>query len=191
GLRKNPDTNFIKQMELLCGYIENSTIKKVLYISSTSVYEDDVKFSIITEKSPTNGQSAAAKQLIAAEQIFKTNSNFETTIIRCGGLIGPDRNPAKFLSGKHHLKNPDGPVNLIHQKDAIAIIKTIVQNNHWQTDFNAAAPQHPSRKTYYTSLCKLQNLPRPQFDESDISIGKIISSDKIQQILKYEFQHHL
>lgn len=191
GLRKNPNANFVKQMELLCTPIENSTITKVLYVSSTAVYEDDFKTPIITEKSLPNGQSASAKQLIAAERIFKINRNFETTILRFGGLIGDDRDPAKFLSGKNNLKNPDGPVNLIYQKDAIAIIKNIIQNNHWNTDFNAVAPQHPTKKAYYTSRCKIQNLPVPQFDEYNHSKGKIISSEKVKRILHYDFQYHL
>lgn len=191
GLRKNPDANFVKQMDFLCKQVEISTIKQVLYVSSTSVYEDDSKLSIITEESPTNGQSAAAKQLIAAEQIFKTNPNFETTILRFGGLIGDDRHPAKFLSGKNNLKDPEGPVNLIHQKDAIGIIRAIINNQHWNTDFNAASPQHPSRKAYYTLRCEIENLPIPQFDDSGASVGKIISSEKVERILKYGFQHHL
>ncbi|HUH27228.1 NAD(P)H-binding protein [Gelidibacter sp.] len=191
GLRKNPDANFVKQMDFLCKHIETSTVKQVLYVSSTSVYEDVAKLSFITEESPTDGQSAAAKQLIAAEQIFKTNPNFETTILRFAGLIGDDRNPAKFLSGKNNIKDPEGPVNLIHQKDAIGLIKAIINNQHWNTDFNAASPQHPTRKAYYTSLCIIENLPIPQFEDSGPSLGKIISSEKVERILKYGFQHHL
>ena len=191
GLRKNHEADFIKKMNLLCRHIENSDIKKVLYISSTSVYEEDDDIPIITEKSAPNGQSYSAKQLIGAEQVFKTNSNFKTTLLRFGGLIGGDRNPAKYLSGQTQVKDPDGPVNLIHQKDCIAIIKSILKNEHWNTDFNAAAPQHPTRKTYYTALCDMQNLPLPQFDHTTKSKGKIISSNKVERILNYNFQHQL
>ena len=191
GLRKNPDTDFVKQMNLLCQHIETSTIKKVLYVSSTAVYNNEVSMPIITEESSTNGQSASARQLIGAEQIFKSNPNFEITIIRFGGLFGDDRNPAKFLAGKTNVQNPEGPINLIHQDDCIAIIQTIIQYQHWDTDFNAAAPQHPTREAYYTALCKSQNLALPQFDSSSQSRGKIISSKKVEQILNHDFQHHL
>ena len=191
GLRKNPDANFVKQMELLRKHIEHSEIKNVVYVSSTSVYDEDLEIPIITEESPTTGKSDSSKQLIAAEQIFKTNPNFETTIIRFGGLIGGERNPAKYLSGKKDLPDPDGPVNLIHRDDCIAIIKSIITNKHWNTDFNAATPQHPTRKTYYTALCKAQNLPLPQFELSTPSKGKIISSKKVEQLLNYKFQHKL
>lgn len=191
GLRKNPKANFVKQMDLLCRKIERSTIKKVLYISSTSVYDEALEIPVITVDTAPNGQSYAAKQLIGAEQIFKTSPAFETTILRFGGLIGGDRNPAKFLSGKKEVKDPEGPVNLIHQEDCIAIIKTIIKHEHWNTDFNAAAPQHPTRETYYTSLCEKQQLPIPQFERATPSKGKIISSEKVQRILDYDFQHKL
>ena len=191
GLRKNPNANFIKQMELLCRHIESSELKKVLYVSSTSVYEEELDMPIITEESPTNGQTYSAKQLIGAEQVFKTNPNFETTILRFGGLIGGDRNPAAYLSGKENAKDPDGPVNLIHQEDCIGIIKSIIQDQHWKTDFNAAMPQHPSRETYYTLLCKTRNLPLPHFDHTTPSKGKVISSKKVERILDYAFLHKL
>lgn len=191
GLRKNPDADFIKQMDLLCGHIERSEVKKVLYVSSTSVYEETLEIPVITEAIAPNNQSTSAKQLIGAEQIFKTNPHFETTIIRFGGLIGGDRNPATYLSSKKEVKNPEGPVNLIHQHDCIAIIKTIIKNGLWNTVFNAVAPQHPSREKYYTVLCKKQNLLPPQFDHTTPTKGKIISSEKVERVLNYDFQHKL
>ena len=191
GLRKNPKANFIKQMDLLRAHIERSGIKKVLYVRSTSVYDEALDMPIITEESKTNGQSYAAQQLIGAEQVFKTNTNFETTILRFGGLIGGNRNPARYLSGKENVADPEGPVNLIHQEDCIGIIKNILEKEHWHTDFNAAMPQHPSRETYYTSLCENHNLPLPHFERITPSKGKIISSKKVQQILNYVFKHKL
>lgn len=191
GLRKNPNSDFVKKMALLCKHIEHSAIEKVLYVSSTSVYEDAVGMPIISEESTTNAQSANAKQLIAAEQVFMTNPNFQTTILRFGGLIGDDRDPSKFLSGRKDVKDPDGPVNLIHQQDCIGITKAILQNELWQTEFNAAAPQHPTREVYYNMACDIKNLPRPHFDHSTPSKGKRITSEKVQQSLSYEFVHIL
>ncbi|MBJ7882095.1 NAD(P)H-binding protein [Gelidibacter salicanalis] len=191
GLRKHPNSDFTEKMALLCEHIEHSEIEKVLYVSSTSVYEESSDMPIITEESTPNAQSETAKQLIATEQLFKTNQNFQTTIVRFGGLIGDDRDPSKFLSGKKEVKDPLGPVNLIHQHDCIGIIKAILKNEHWQTEFNAAAPQHPTKEVYYTTVCDAKNLPRPQFDHSSLSNGKFISSKKVEQILKYVFLHTL
>jgi nucleoside-diphosphate-sugar epimerase len=191
GLRKHPNADVVKKMQLLCTHIENSEIKNVLYVSSTSVYEEAFEMPMITEKSPTNGQSSSSRQLIGAEQVFKSSTKFKSTILRFGGLIGNDRDPAKFLSGKKDVKDPEGPVNLIHQKDCIGIIKAILENEQWQTDFNAAAPQHPTREHYYNTVCEAKNLPLPQFDHGTQSKGKIISSEKVEHLLNYEFLYKL
>lgn len=191
GLRKNPNADIVKKMHLLCTHIKNSGIKNVLYVSSTSVYEDELNIPIITEKSPINGQSSASKQLIAAEQVFQTNTTFEATILRFSGLIGDDRNPAKYLSGQKDVKDPDGPINLIHLNDCIGIIKAIIENSQWETEFNAASPQHPTREQYYNAACEAKSLPLPQFDHVTLSKGKIISSEKVERQLNYEFLHKL
>ena len=53
---------------------------------------------------------------------------FNTTVIRFGGLIGYDRMPGKFLTGKKDLPNGDAPVNLIHRDDCVQIIYQIIKN---------------------------------------------------------------
>lgn len=182
GLEKE---NFVSKIENLIKFIGNSTIKKVLFISSTSVYADDN--SIITEEKNPNPDNESGRQLYASEQLLQKNKNFKTTILRFGGLIGDDRHPVKFLAGKENLENPNGPINLIHQKDCIGIILKIIQNDIWNETFNAAAPFHPTRKNYYTEKAQLLNLPKPKFNQEKISVGKTIDSQKLQGILCYDF----
>lgn len=188
GLRKNPEANYVKQMQHLLPYVEASTIKHIVFVSSTSVYDDDESMPLISETSPTSTRSNSAKQLLTVEALFQNNSSFKTTILRFSGLFGEDRHPAKFLSGKTNLKNPDAPVNLIHQKDCISIIENIIEQNIWNTVFNASSPSHPSRKNYYTSVCKAQSLPLPSFDDTQKSKGKVIDSTKLARVLDYEFK---
>ncbi|WP_435413386.1 SDR family oxidoreductase [Psychroserpens mesophilus] len=188
GLRKNPEANYVKQMQHLLPYVEVSAVKHVVFISSTSVYDDDESMPIISETSPTSTSANSAKQLLSVEALFQNNSSFKTTILRFSGLFGEDRHPATFLSGKTNLKHPDAPVNLIHQKDCISIIHTIIEQNIWNTVFNASTPSHPTRKNYYTSICEAKNLPLPSFDTAQISKGKIIDSTKLARVLGYEFK---
>lgn len=188
GLRKNPEANYVKQMQHLLPYVEVSSVKHIVFISSTSVYDDDESMPLISETSPTSTRSNTAKQLLAVEALFQNNSRFKTTVLRFSGLFGEDRHPAKFLSGKTNLKHPDAPVNLIHQKDCISIIENIIEQNIWNTVFNATTPSHPSRKNYYTSVCKTQNLPLPSFNNTLKSKGKVIDSTKLARVLDYEFQ---
>ena len=123
---------------------------------------------------------------------MQSNSNFKTTILRFGGLIGEGRHPIKFLAGRETLENPEAPINLIHQKDCIGIVRAILRqalNDKfiWGESFNAVAPFHPSRETYYTQKAKDLNLALPKFNHEKISVGKTISNGKIKTILNYTF----
>lgn len=188
GLRKNPEANYVKQMQFLIPFVEDSSVKNVLFVSSTSVYDDTESFPVISEISETSSVSKTAQQLLAVEANFQKNLNFKTTIIRFSGLFGEDRHPAKHLSGRQNIKNPAAPVNLIHLIDCISIIENIIQHGIWNTTFNASTTPHPSKETYYLSVCKRLNLTLPEFDQSQVSKGKTIDSTKLAQVLGYEFK---
>jgi nucleoside-diphosphate-sugar epimerase len=185
----NPDSKnkiFVEKIENLIPFIEKSTIQKVLFVSSTSVYGDEN--GTITEGTIPNPETESGKQLLLAEAVLRNNKNFETTILRFGGLIGEDRHPVKFLAGKENLENPDAPVNLIHQKDCIGIIEEIINKSKWNEVFNAAAPFHPTRSEYYTQKAKEHNLMLPKFNSEKSNIKKTISSEKIENVFNYRFK---
>lgn len=188
-LRGNSTENFVEKVKNLIPYIEKSEVKKVLFVSSTSVYSDDNLE--ITEETIRNPNTESGRQLVETERLLQNNSNFKTTILRFGGLIGEDRHPVKYLAGKENLENPDAPVNLIHQDDCIGIIKEIIISEVWNETFNAVAPFHPTRKEYYTKKAENLNLPIPHFSSDESSSGKIISSDKMQKQLNYPFNIQL
>lgn len=193
-LRSDSSENFVGKIQNLIPFIEKSSVKKVVFVSSTSVYSDDN--SIVTEDTKPQPETESGKQLLQVEQILQNNTNFQTVILRFGGLIGDDRHPIKFLAGRTNIENPDGPINLIHQIDCIGIIEEILQQ--MQHDklkrneiFNAVTPFHPTRKDYYTTKAKDQNLPFPEFNESKTSVGKTILSTKVALVLNYNFINKL
>lgn len=177
---------FVRKIENLIPFIEKSTAKKVLFVSSTAVYGNDN--GTITEATLSNPETESGKQLLLAEALLQKNQNFTTTILRFGGLIGADRHPVKFLAGKENLENPDAPVNLIHQNDCIDIIEEIINQSKWNEAFNAVAPFHPTREQYYTQKAKEQNLTVPRFSSEKSNIQKIISSEKTESVLSYQFK---
>lgn len=193
GLRKITETTsektFVNKIKTLLPFIENSNIEKVIFISSTSVYGDSDTIPTVTEESVLYPDTESGKQLIEVENLFRNNTNFETSIIRFGGLIGEDRNAVKMLAGKTNIANPEAPINLIHQEDCIGIICEMLQQNCWNETFNAVAPFHPTRKEYYTKKAITLNLPKPEFTENETSIGKIVSSEKLEKILGYSFRN--
>lgn len=189
-LRGNPSEKFVAKIQNLIPFLEKSSLKKVIFVSSTSVYTDDN--SVVTESTIPQPETESGKQLLEAEFLLQNNNDFQTTIVRFGGLIGDDRHPITFLAGRKNIENPDGPINLIHQKDCIGIILKIICHTEpvevWNATFNAVAPFHPSRKDYYTKKAMELNLEIPEFDESKPSIGKTVLSEKIERVLGYTFQ---
>lgn len=197
GLRKiteaTSEKTFVAKIENLIPFIEKSTIKKVLFISSTSVYADTAPISTVTEESVLHPDTESGKQLVEVENLLRNNSNFQTTIIRFGGLVGEDRNPINMLAGKSNIPNPDAPINLIHQEDCIGIIceilKQVQHDRIWNETFNAVAPIHPTRKKYYTEKAKQFHLTAPLFNENEPNFGKIVSSEKLENVLGYMFKN--
>ena len=191
-LRGNNKENFVQKIKNLIPFVENSKVEKVLFVSSTSVYGDTFPIQERGEESALNPDTEGGKQLVEVEKLLQSNENFQTTVDRFGGLIGPERNPAKFLAGQENVANPNAPINFIHQEDCIGIICEILKrvqhaNWNWNDTFNAVAPNHPNRENYYTEKALEMNLKVPTFVKDPISIGKKISSKKLQNKLNYIF----
>lgn len=200
GLRKETSTSnemtFVNKIKNLIPFIEISGVQKVIFVSSTSVYGDDFPIVEITEETKPNPDTESGKQLVIVETLLQSNPNFKTTVIRFGGLLGEDRHPVKFLAGRANVENPDAPINMIQREDCIGVIEKALEfaqddNWEWNQTFNAVAPQHPTRKTYYHKKADILNLPLPTFAEDSESKGKIISSKKVERILGYSFQKEI
>jgi nucleoside-diphosphate-sugar epimerase len=164
--------------------IENSEVEKVLFVSSTSVYEN--KNKTISE---SDGEESTLSPLLTIENLFRNSSNIKTTIVRFGGLIGYSRDPGKFFGKGRIVYNPDSYVNLIHRDDCIEIISQIVEKEVWGEVFNCCADTHPTKREYYTQAAKSIGVSAPEFKNSGTKSFKIISNQKVKQILNYEFLH--
>lgn len=162
--------------------IETSTIKKVLFISSTSVYPS-LNREVYEEDADEN------IPLTKIEKVFQNSSKFETTVLRFAGLYGYDRHPGNWFSNKR-IPYPDGFVNMIHQDDCIAIITQILKENIWNETFNACANHHPTREEFYVNARLSIKKEPPVFDDSLELKYKIINADKLIQKLNYQFIHN-
>lgn len=184
GLRKNPQRNYVKLMEQIISNIQSFNIKKVLFTSSTSVY--GFQENTITEESELLGNSTSAKQIIKVEEMLSENKDFESCIVRLGGLIGPNRHPIFKLRGKKNLPNPLSPINFVHQKDAVAIILKIIENWRGNQVYNAVTPFHPSRKDYYEQMAEIAGVLPPTFENKG-TIRGVISANKVIVEFNCEF----
>lgn len=169
NLRRQPQSNYVAKMQWLLKACIKAKVSNILFVSSTSVY--GALEGEITEAVPPQPKTKSGKQLLKAEQLFLKESTLSVSIIRFGGLIGEDRHPINQLSGKT-LKNGEDLVNLIHQKDCIHMILTIIENGYWNELFNGVYPYHPTKAEYYTSEAKKRGLPAPIYLTPSENVNK-------------------
>ncbi|HET6559424.1 MAG TPA: hypothetical protein VFG54_19025 [Prolixibacteraceae bacterium] len=174
---------FPSQIRRLIPFILHSGIQKVIFISSTSVYGEQNQ--VAREEDQHLPDKPSGKALLIAENLLKEQSTFKTTIIRFGGLIGVDRNPARFLL-KSSQPIEDAPVNLIHQDDCIAIITGIIEQEVWGETLNACCPEHPMKKDFYTKAALQTGYAVPEMTGQSKAY-KIVDSSKLIRRLNYEF----
>lgn len=184
-LRGSHRANYVKKVQLLHQEIKKSTLQKVIFVSSTSVYGNCT--GEVTEATIPQPTTESGKQLLEAENIFKNDTNLQTTIVRFGGLIGPNRHPITMLSGRQELSNGNHPINLIHLDDCIRIITAVLRNSWWNETLNGVYPQHPSKREYYTNEANKRMLQIPDYKEDNLTKGKKILSNVLVNVKKFEF----
>jgi nucleoside-diphosphate-sugar epimerase len=174
--RKNPDQKgFLEEIQKLLAYAEHTGIKKVIFVSTTSIYGEPE--GVVTETSIPDPQTDSARTNLAIEALVKDYFADQCTILRLAGLVGQDRHPAKYLAGKVNLANPNQVVNLVHQQDVISAIQIIIKDELWSHTLHLCAQQHPTRSEYYTFAAKQLGLTPPSFiRSSEKKCGKWIDA---------------
>lgn len=175
GLRKNPESDFAQRMKLLMTFVNTANVQQVIFVSSTSVFEDKELIPVYDENSIPNSSGNNGKKIYEAEQVVQ--DFFEnTTILRPCGLIGADRHPIKMLSGRTGLKNPNTPINLVTREHVIQVVQKIILGTIKAPVVHAVSEPHEARKSYYLKKASAFKVDAPEFEEDSVSIGKRIIS---------------
>lgn len=179
-----PD-NYLDKIDRIGEAIAHSPIQQVIFISSTGVYQDG-NF-IIDESIVPEPDSPAGKALFGAEELLKNYSQFTTTILRFGGLFGPNRNLAKHFAGKSDIANGEAPINLIHLDDCVQISLAIIQQQAFGYTYHGVSSFHPTRNAFYTQACAIKGLEKPEFLK-ELLDWKQIDSINLSAKLNYQFK---
>lgn len=183
--RTLPESFHPEQIKFLKSMAVQSGIKKIIYVSSTSIYPDlnrELDESFLLTKENTGNTS-----LFHAEKLLLQDPDYDLTIIRFGGLLGVDRIPGMYFSAKNNVVG-DSPVNYIHRDDAVGISAWVIENNLWNQIFNGVAPSHPKRKLVYEKNAFDLGFPPPNdYAPEGNTAWKKISSKKILST-GYKFQ---
>jgi nucleoside-diphosphate-sugar epimerase len=174
-----------QQIQSLVTALQDSPVKHIIYVSSTSVYPE--VSSVVQEADVTTLEQTSAPALFRAEMLVQALGPARVvTVLRCGGLMGYDRIPGKYVAGRQ-VDSGAVPVNYLHRDDAVGILTSLI-DTPLAGVFNAVSPEHPNREAIYRKSCADFGYALPSFVEPSESVPyKVISPDKLIQATNYQF----
>ncbi len=165
-----------KDGDFILKNIPKSTLKsfsKIIYISSTSVYQSG-EVNELTNPKPTT--KLGIRRLSIEKQWQEINK--KTVIVRSGGIYSNSSNIiTKFLKGNHKIiYKKNHFTNRIHIEDLVGIILKIVKNKNFNGIINATDSFFVNTFELINKLSKEFSLPKPtKINYDDKSINKNIS----------------
>jgi len=184
--RKDVARSHPLQIAAIVEHAKKYGVRKILFISSTSVYGNVNR--VVTEADELKPETTSAHALVEVEEFLMRQSEIEVTILRMGGLVGLERPAGRFLAGKKELKNGLAPVNMVHQEDCISVITAIIEQEKWGTIYNVCSDEHPTKKDFYTHQAAKQGFELPTFLEEEKYTYKEVSNYKVKKELNYRFK---
>ncbi|RZK28236.1 MAG: SDR family NAD(P)-dependent oxidoreductase [Hymenobacter sp.] len=161
-------------------------LQAVLFVSTTGVYPDEPR--LMREQDAISTRDASSDVLRTEGHFVPRYGQWQSTVVRLGGLIGPDRAPGRFLAGRQNLAQGDAPVNLLHLTDAVGVLSTVIKENIWGYTLNVCASSHPPRREFYVAAAEYLELTPPTF-RPEFGSSKIIDSSLLRTLVPYTFKH--
>lgn len=118
---------YVTGLQNLLTAVTEQPVKRMIFISSTSVYHQDDD-SWLDEESPTEPARFSGQCILAGERLSR-DSGIPATAIRFSGIYGPSRR--RFLTAVEQGEmnpTPPGPYsNRIHEEDAAAAVAHLLR----------------------------------------------------------------
>ncbi|MDN3204965.1 NAD-dependent epimerase/dehydratase family protein [Algoriphagus sediminis] len=179
---------YFQQLTFLKKLIDQSKVKRVIFISSSGVYPNEPREIPYDEEDEINPDNTGNPVILEAERIISERRLYELSIIRFGGLMGGGRILAKYFQGRENVDG-EARVNYIHQTDAVNLCQWIIEQGHWEEVFNGVAPEHPNKKSIIEKNLKEFNFDPPKsYSELHHETFRLISSEKLIE-MGFEFTY--
>lgn len=174
----------VEQFAALQPLVAASTVRRVLFVSSTGVYR--ATQGVVTEDS---GAEKTDHKLYRSEQVWRQTPSVQTTVLRLAGLIGGQRHPGRFFQRRGEIPAPDAPVNLIHRDDVLRLIQAILEQDCWGEVLNGCADAHPTKGVFYPKAAAMLGVSVPTLGTAGAGAYKIVSNEKAKGLLGIDLLH--
>lgn len=185
GRKTNTPQHFEEQIKYLKYLTIQHQIPKVIFVSSTSYYPNTNDW--VDEDSPYDLLNGSSKAIVQGEkQIRQIDS--ELLVLRCAGLMGENRIPGKWFSGRP-TTGANTLVNYIHRNDVIGLILDQLNKKQFSFDtINAVCPEHPSRKSVHEAMSIKYEFAPPIWQTPLLTDSKMVRGERLKTI-GYNFIH--
>ena len=178
-------SNYPEKISQIVSAAEIGSVKHIILISTTAVY-GGLEGSV-DEASSLDVTINKVKVLTEAEQAVLAFTG-KANVLRLAGLVGPERHPGRFFKGNRKLASPNISVNLIHQQDAVGLIRALLLPSSPYGIFNGVSNTHDSKKEFYQAAASVFNSPLPLIgDSNNQAIDKQVKGEKAKKQLHYQF----
>jgi len=178
--------NYPESIQAILSAIDRSKADNLIFVSSTSVYPEDLEY--IDEATPEVPSTGSGLAILEAERMIR-NAGIPWTILRFGGLAGSGRHPGRFFAGKTGLTNGHQAINFLHLDDALGILQYFVENAGKGKIYNGIAPMHPEKSAFYPAMARSLELTEPSFESGHHCARREISGEKLIHDTGYKFIH--
>lgn len=175
------------------------TVRRILYISSTSVY-GQLSGEWIDEASERAPITAGGRVCLAAEQALEQHPlSARAGILRLAGIYGPERIPRRqaIEEGEPIAAAPDAYLNLIHVDDAVAAVVAAEQHPSLEPALLVSDGTPVIRREYYREFARLWGCGEPQFAEPVVgqppagrgATDKRVANRRLLEVLKLNLKY--
>lgn len=161
------------RIRVFCGSIEpGAEPDKIVYLSTTGVYGDQGG-ALVTEETPTRGETSRARRRLDAERLllaWGAHRKVAIVILRVAGIYGPNRLPLnRIREGCPVLREAESPYsNRIHAEDLARLCLAAAERGEHGEIFNICDGQTSTMTDYFNAVADAFGLPRPpQVDRTE------------------------
>lgn len=193
GFRKGNGEEYADYWKTLADACVNANVGRVVMVSSTTVYPN-IAEDMVEEKASLalalihEDFSDNAKIMLKAEQHLM-DSGLKFAIVRCSGLVGPHRHPARFAPRLKQVSDL-APANMLHLTDAIGAVSFVALHDK-NVVVNATTPNTVSKAEFYQAALTNSGSSEVLPPVVHIADKRIVADALLDLGYKFHHQHTL